>query len=113
MTVMEKTGAPARSQEQRMAALKRANAIRTYRSELKVRLKRGQTPAREHVLSPASELETMKVFELLLAAPKVGRVKANKIISRAKISPSKTLGGLTERQRRELLAVLGRTHGVV
>jgi hypothetical protein len=31
--------------------------------------------------------------------PKVGRVKANRVLTSARISPSKTLGGLTERQR--------------
>jgi hypothetical protein len=48
------------------------------------------------------------VFDLLLAVPKYGRVKVNKILSQCRISPSKTLGGLSERQRRELVALMRR-----
>ena len=40
------------------------------------------------------------VFDLMLAVPKYGRVKDNKILSQCRISPSKTLGGLSQRQRR-------------
>ena len=39
---------------------------------------------------------------MLLAMPKYGQVKANKALTQCRISPSKTLGGLTERQRNEL-----------
>jgi hypothetical protein len=48
------------------------------------------------------------VFDLLLAVPKYGRVKVNKILSQCRISPSKTLGGLSERQRGELVTLLRR-----
>jgi hypothetical protein len=48
------------------------------------------------------------VFDLLLAVPKYGRVKVNKILGTCKISPSKTVGGLSERQRRELVALMRR-----
>ena len=53
-------------------------------------------------------LETAKVFDLLLAVPKYGRVKVNKILTQCKIWPSKTVGGLSERQRRELVAFMRR-----
>jgi hypothetical protein len=35
-------------------------------------------------------------------------VKVNKVLSQCRISPSKTLGGLSERQRGELVALLRR-----
>jgi hypothetical protein len=38
--------------------------------------------------------------------PKVGRVKVRKILEKARISPSKTLGGMTVRQRTELASWL-------
>jgi hypothetical protein len=43
---------------------------------------------------------------MLLAVPKVGRVKANKVLNLCRISPSKTIGGLSERQRTELVELM-------
>ena len=39
---------------------------------------------------------------------KYGRVKVNKILTTCRISPSKTIGGLSERQRSELVSLLHR-----
>ncbi|MFL5865096.1 MAG: integration host factor, actinobacterial type [Solirubrobacteraceae bacterium] len=100
--------APERSLVQRMEALQRANDIRSRRAQLKRDLKAGRTPIHELLLEPPDYLQTAKVFDLLLAVPKYGRVKVNKILSQCRISPSKTLGGLSERQRGELVALLRR-----
>ena len=100
--------APERSYLQRMDALQRANDIRTRRAQLKRDLKAGRQPIDELLLGPPGYLETAKVFDLLLAVPKYGRVKVNKILSQCRISPSKTIGGLSERQRRELVAMMRR-----
>src|SRR5271154_3953427 len=100
--------APERSLTQRMEALQRANDIRSRRAQLKRDLKAGRQPIHELLLDPPEYLETAKVFDLLLAVPKYGRVKVNKILSQCRISPSKTLGGLSERQRGELVALLRR-----
>jgi hypothetical protein len=54
------------------------------------------------------DFAAMKVFDLLMAMPKQGRVKANRMLVRARVAPSKTFAGLTERQRRELAAMLPR-----
>lgn len=97
---------PERSLVQRMDALARANDVRSRRAALKQRIKRGEQPAVAVVRFVPDEAETMKVFDLLLAMPKHGRVKANKILARTRISPSKTVGGLTERQRGELASVM-------
>jgi len=45
---------------------------------------------------------------MLLAVPKVGRVKATKILNSCRVSPSKTFGGLSERQRVDLAGRLDR-----
>jgi hypothetical protein len=100
--------APERSLVQRMEALQRANDIRSRRAQLKRDRKAGRTPIQELLLEPPDYLQTAKVFDLLLAVPKYGRVKVNKILSLCRISPSKTLGGLSERQRGELVALLRR-----
>ena len=42
-----------------------------------------------------------------MAAPKCGRVKSAKIMEMCRVSQSKTVGGLSDRQRRELLAYFG------
>jgi hypothetical protein len=98
---------PDRSIQQRMEALATANRIRSKRKVLKAHLKQRTKTPREVLLDPPEFAHTMKVFDLIVAAPKYGRVKANKVLVSCRISPSKTLGGLTERQRRELASVLG------
>ena len=45
---------------------------------------------------------------MLLAVPKYGRVKVNKVLQVCRISPSKTIGGLSERQRAEFITMLRR-----
>ena len=98
--------APDRSLTQRRDALERANSVRIRRSHLKRDIKAGRVSVIALLADPPPYIETMKVFDLLLAAPMVGRVKANKILNRCRISPSKTIGGLSERQRDELTRFL-------
>lgn len=100
------TVAPERSHVQRMDALQRANDIRTRRAQLKRDLRAGHVAIHSLLLEPPEYLETAKVFDMLLAVPKYGRVKANKILQQCRISPSKTVGGLSERQRGELVSLL-------
>ena len=95
--------APERSLTQRMDALKRANDVRTRRAQLKRDLKAGRTQIHGLLLDPPEYLQTAKVFDLLQAVPKYGRVKVNRILNQCRISPSKTIGGLSERQRNELV----------
>jgi hypothetical protein len=104
----ERGPAPERSLTQRMDALKRANDIRTRRASLKRDLKAGRVHIHGLLLDPPEYLETAKVFDLLLAVPKYGRVKVNRILTQCRISPSKTVGGLSERQRGELVSYLRR-----
>ena len=100
--------APARSLDQRMEALQRANDVRVRRAQLKRDLKAGRESIETILLDPPEWVETAKVFDMLLAVPKYGRVKANKILQQCRISPSKTIGGLSERQRAELVSMLRR-----
>ena len=100
--------APERSLDQRMEALKRANEIRSARAQLKRDLKAGRRSIHDLLLEPPEYVETAKVFDMLLAVPKYGRVKTNRILNQCRISPSKTIGGLSERQRAELVAQLRR-----
>jgi hypothetical protein len=100
--------APERSLVQRMDALQRANEIRSRRAQLKRDLKGGRQSIHQLLTEPPEYVETAKVFDMLLAVPKYGRVKVNKILAQCRISPSKTIGGLSERQRSELVSMLRR-----
>ncbi len=105
---LSKAAAPERSLVQRMDALSRANDIRTSRAQLKRDLKAGRATIHGLLLDPPTYVETAKVFDMLLAVPKYGRVKVNKVLTQCRISPSKTIGGLSERQRSELVTLLRR-----
>jgi hypothetical protein len=61
------------------------------------------------LLDPPPYLESAKVFDMLLAVPKIGRVKATKILRGCRVSPSKTFGGLSARQRAGLAGRLDRS----
>jgi hypothetical protein len=106
VTMTAKAAAPDRSLEQRRAALRQANAIRTARSQLKRDIKAGRVSIHALLLEPPEMLLTAKLFDILLAVPKYGRVKVTKVLTVCRISPSKTIGGLSERQRKELVGLL-------
>ncbi len=99
---------PERTNEQRMKALGRANEIRTARAQLKRDLKAGKMKIETLLLDPPEYVLSAKAFDMILAVPKYGRVKANKILTQCRISPSETIGGLSERQRAELVQFLKR-----
>jgi hypothetical protein len=99
--------APERSLDQRMDALTKANEVRSRRAALKADLKRGGASIRDVLVAPPAFLLTAKVADLLMAAPKCGKVKSARIMEQCRISPSKTIGGLSERQRSELLTHFG------
>jgi len=68
-----------------MEALKRANDIRTARAKLKKDL---ESQPRQYPDDPAGSPEyvlTAKVFDMLLAVPKYGRVKTNRILNQCRI----------------------------
>jgi hypothetical protein len=90
-----------------MNALEKANKVRTRRAQLKRDIKAGQESVARLLLNPPMWLETMKIYDLLLALPKYGRVKSNKVLVQCRISPSKTIGGLSERQRTEVVSMIG------
>ena len=100
--------APVRSLDQRMEALKRANHIRVQRAQLKKDLKDGQVQIEAILLDPPDWVSTAKVFDMLMAVPKFGRVKAARLLNQCRISQSKTVGGLSERQRAELVGLFHR-----
>ena len=93
---------------QRRDALARANDTRTQRAQLKRDLKAGRRSIQELLLDPPAFLERARVLEMLLAVPKYGRVKANTVLTHYRISPNRTFGALSQRQRAELASMLRR-----
>lgn len=105
---------PERTIEQRMDALQTANKVRMDRAVLKRELKEGRELAVRIIGRPPEYAESMKVIDLLLAVPWLGPMKAGRVMRRCDVSPAKTLGGITTRQRRALIVALnGREWNVV
>lgn len=100
------SASPDRTTAQRMDGLKRANEVRSRRAALKRDLKAGRKSVVTLLASPPEWLETCTLFDLLMATPKWGSVKVNKALSVCRISPSKQVGALTERQRLLLAGLL-------
>jgi hypothetical protein len=98
---------PSRSLEQRYAALASANRIRSLRAERKATWK-GMTfdEAVEDLVAllvePPDWVATWRIYDALLALPKMGPAKAGLTLSHTHVSPVKTLGGATVRQREDL-----------
>lgn len=103
------TKTPERSHKQRLDALRRANSVRSERAKIKERLRNGDVSICAVIESPPECVQTAKVIDLILATPKMGKVKANRVLERCRISSSKTVSGLTPRQHKELLEILSAT----
>lgn len=101
---------PDRSFDQRLSALENANKIRSYRANLKRDIKAHHVSIVDILINPPAKIMTMKIQDLLLSAPKMGRVKVDKLLRTCRISPSKTVGGMSERQRNEMLHELRRAN---
>lgn len=96
---------PELSDESRRQALEKAAEARKLRAELKQQLKAGEIDFGE-VLRRADQDEIIgktKVSAVLEALPKVGKVRARKIMEKLDISPSRRVRGLGANQRDKLL----------
>jgi hypothetical protein len=77
------------------------------RAKLKRDLAAGEIELAQIACPPACA-RTARVRDLLLVLPQIGSVKAGRILARCGIADSKTLAGLSDRQRAELLNLFGR-----
>jgi len=91
-----------------MDALRRANDVRVKRAKLKKDLKDGRVRIETILGNPPQYVSTAKVIDILMAVPKFGRVKAARFLSTCRISQSKTVGRLPDRQRAELIELFKR-----
>ena len=93
---------PPAKPRQRMQALKKANEVRIARSKLHQQVLRREIGFDAVLADPPDFLSTMPVFELLMWAPKIGRVKASRLLRRARLTATRQVGQLTARERSEI-----------
>jgi hypothetical protein len=98
------TRAPAGPQY--MRALERANQVRLARAELKRRIAMGEVDVGEVILECPWEADSMAVADLLVSQRRWGQTRCRKFLSQIPMSEKKTVGSMTDRQRRALAAML-------
>jgi hypothetical protein len=103
MNPAEGTTAPA---PQHMRALARANEVRLARAELKRRIAHGEVAVGEVVLTSPWEAESMTISDLLMSQRRWGSTRCRKLLQGIPMSENKTVGSMTERQRRALATLL-------
>jgi hypothetical protein len=102
---METATAPA---PQHMRALQQANRVRLARAELKRQVTDGEISVAGVVLECPWEAESMAIADLLMSQHRWGRTRCRRFLSSIPMSETKTIGSMTERQRR---ALAGRLRG--
>ncbi|HEU4701482.1 MAG TPA: hypothetical protein VFS37_03295 [Conexibacter sp.] len=91
---------------QHLQALQRANRVRLARAELKRRISEGEVTAAEVILTAPWEAGSMAIGDVLMSQRRWGGTRCRKFLAMFRISETKTIGSLTERQRRALAAQL-------
>jgi hypothetical protein len=92
---------------QHLRALQRANEVRLARAELKRRVAEGELTAAQVVLESPWQAESMTVADLLVSQRRWGRTRCRRFLAQASLTETKTIGTLTDRQRRVVAAQLG------
>ena len=97
---------PKLTDAQRKAALEKAAEARKVRAELKARIKMGSLTLRQVLdISDQNEIVSRtKVLAILESMPKIGKVKARRLMESIGIAESRRLRGLGDQQRAALLA---------
>ena len=91
---------------QHMRALARANEVRLARAELKRKVAVEEVGAAEVILRCPWEAHSMAVADLLTSQHRWGQTRCRRFLAQIPMSEKKTVGSLTERQRRTLAAML-------
>jgi hypothetical protein len=95
-----------RQPDRRIKALSKANEVRVGRARLKQQLRDGDVHIEQILATPPECVYTARVLDLLLAVPKIGPVRASRLLTTARVSHDKIIGTLTERQRTHLVDLL-------
>lgn len=98
---------PQLTQEQREAALAKAAAARAARADIKARLKNQSLTLAEALASNDENIAKLKVVSMLESLPKLGKVKARRLMDEIGIADNRRVQGLGAQQRAALLERLG------
>lgn len=77
---------------QQATALQRSKHVRQLRAAIKLQMKRGRVDVRGLLLDPPDFMEGMQVSDFIAACPKVGTVKAGRIVQTARLRPTDRVG---------------------
>ena len=111
---MTATGTIPTFRPQHMRALDRANEVRLARAELKRRVAFGKIDVAEVIVYCPWEVRSMAVRDLLMSQRRWGQIRCRKLLAQLPMSETKTVGSMTDRQRRVLATMLAsaeRGHG--
>ena len=103
---MNATATVAPAGPQYMRALERANQVRLARADLKRRVAVDDVCVAEVIMDCPWEAQSMAVGDLLMSQRRWGQTRCRKFLAQVPMSEKKTIGSLTERQRRTLAAML-------
>jgi hypothetical protein len=91
---------------QHLRALARANEVRLARAELKRRVLDQEVSVAEIVLDPPPAADNMTLADLLMSQKRWGDMRCRKFLAAVPMSEAKTVGAMTERQRRAVAGAL-------
>ncbi|HHW19126.1 MAG TPA: integration host factor [Firmicutes bacterium] len=94
---------PSLTPEEKKKALEKAQSMRKARADLRQKLKKGEIKFSEIIEGNDPVIQRMKVSYLLKSLPRVGKVKAEKIMEEVGIDESRRVQGLGKRQKEALL----------
>ncbi len=103
---MNATAMVAPAGPQYMRALERANQVRLARAELKRRVAMNELGCAEVIMDCPWEAESMAIGDLLMSQRRWGQTRCRKFLAQVPMSEKKTIGSMTDRQRRTLAAML-------
>jgi hypothetical protein len=91
---------------QHLRALEQANRVRLARAELKRHVAEGDKSVAEVVLECPWEAASMTIGDLLMSQHRWGRTRCRRFLAAVPMVETKTIGSMTDRQRRALAARL-------
>lgn len=92
--------------EQRRAALEKAAASRKIRATFKGEVKSRQRNWTDAFTATDIAIRKMRIKELLLSLPGFGEIRANAVMEKAGISPTRRVQGVGKSQYEALLRIL-------
>jgi hypothetical protein len=103
---MNATATVAPAGPQYMRALERANQVRLARAELKRRVAVNDLHVADVIMECPWEADSMAVGDLLMSQRRWGQTRCRKFLAQVPMSEKKTIGSMTDRQRRTLADML-------